>query len=74
MHFTPQERGKCKHKFTRRNRAWDIIRTVINKGHSAQTAIDRIYPVYGRGMTVTTILNRIAIDRRNNTLHPDFIA
>jgi hypothetical protein len=47
---------------------------MINKGHSAQTAIDRIYPVYGRGMTVTTILNRIAIDRRNNTLHPDFIA
>jgi hypothetical protein len=74
IHFTPQERGACKHKFTRRKRAWDIIRTMINKGHSAQTAIDRIYAVYGQGMPVTTILNRIAIDRRNNTLHPDFIA
>ena len=71
MHFTAQERGACKHKFTRRKRAWDIIRALIRSGHTAQTAIDRIYAVYGQGSTVTTILNRIATDRRNNTLHPD---
>jgi hypothetical protein len=71
MHFTAQERGAVKHKFTRRKRVWDIIRSLIRAGHTAQTAIDRIYAVYGQGTTVTTILNRIAADRRNNTLHPD---
>jgi hypothetical protein len=70
--FTAQERGKCKYKYTRRKRAWDIMRTLICSGHTASTAIDRIYAVYGRHRTVMYILNRIAIDRRNNTLPPDF--
>jgi hypothetical protein len=71
--FTAQERGKCKYKYTRRKRAWDIMCALIHSGHTtASTAVDRIYAEYGRGSTVTYILNRIATDRRNNTLHPDF--
>jgi hypothetical protein len=70
--FTAQERGKCKYKYTRRKRAWDIMCALIRSGHTASTAVDRIYAEYGRGSTVTYILNRIATDRRNNTLPPDF--
>jgi hypothetical protein len=36
---------------------WDIIRSLIRAGHTAQTAIDRIYAVYGQQSTVTSILN-----------------
>jgi hypothetical protein len=68
--FTPQERGIVKHKFHRRKVVWDVLRRLVNAGHTAQVACDMIYTVYGANQTVTTIINRIKQDTRNGMLHP----
>jgi hypothetical protein len=73
MNFTAQERGAAKHKFTRHKCMWDIIRSLIHAGHTAQTVIDCIDAVYGQQSTVTSILNSVGRDRQNNTLHPDLV-
>jgi len=69
--FTAQERGRVKHKYTRRKHVWDLIKLLIRTGLSYQTACDRIYNVYGQATTVTTIINRINHDKKSGTLHPD---
>ena len=69
MLFTPHERGRVKHKYHRRKIIWDIINGLVRSGMTSNVAIDRIYQVYGRNQTVTTIINRLKIDRRNNTVH-----
>lgn len=71
--FTPAERGRERHKYCRRRVVWKIQQILILKGLTAQAASDRLYAVYGEGATVTTIINRLKQDKRNNTLHPDFI-
>ena len=65
--FTPQERGANKHKYTRRKVVWDVVKRLTRQGFHARVAIDRIYEAYGRDSTVTTIINRMRVDRRSNT-------
>jgi hypothetical protein len=71
--FTPHERGRAKHKYTRRKVAWDCIARLVRSGVDANVAIDRIYRVYGEGTTVTTIINRLRVDRNNNSLAPSLL-
>eukprot|EP00980_Cylindrotheca_fusiformis_P002537 scaffold596_cov87-Cylindrotheca_fusiformis.AAC.7 len=70
QHFTMAERGKVKHKFTRRKIVWETIeRLVKTNGLSANVAIDRIYNVYGgRTSSVTTIINRMRTDKKNRAI------
>ena len=69
--FTAQERGRVKHKYTRRKHVWDLIKLLIRSGLTYQTACDRIYAVYGHTTTVTSIINRLHNDKRSGNLHPD---
>jgi Transcriptional activator of glycolytic enzymes len=69
--FTAQERGRVKHKYTRRKIVWDLIKVLIRSGLTYQLACDRIYHVYGQATPVTQIINRLKIDRTNGNLHPD---
>lgn len=69
--FSAQERGRVKHKYTRRKVVWDLIRALIRSGLTYQTACDRIYNVYGQATPVTCIINKLRIDRNNGNLHPD---
>jgi hypothetical protein len=69
--FTAQERGKVKHKFTRRKIVWDLMKALLRRGLTYQRACDRIYSVYGHATPVTRIINRLKIDRCNGNLHPD---
>lgn len=69
--FTAQERGRVKHKYTRRKIVWDLIKALIRSGLTYQLACDRIYHVYGQATPVTQIINRLKIDRNNGNLHPD---
>jgi hypothetical protein len=64
--FTPHEGGQVKHKYTRRRVVWDCIARLVRAGLDANVAIDRIHQVYGQGKTVTTIINRLRVDRNNN--------
>jgi hypothetical protein len=68
--FTAQERGRVKHKYTRRKAVWDKIGEMVRGGWTAQAAIDRIYFVYGQNLCVTHIINRMKADRARGG-HPE---
>ena len=63
--FSPQERGQVKHKYSRRKVVWDTVARLVHGGLSANVAVDRIYEVYGRELTVTITINRMLDDRRS---------
>ncbi|ETN07720.1 hypothetical protein PPTG_13046 [Phytophthora nicotianae INRA-310] len=62
--FTPVERGANKFAFSRRKVFWDIVATLIRSGYTSDTAIDKIYAVYGRQLPVSSILTALRADRR----------
>ena len=62
--FTLQERGKNKSLYCRRKVFWDTISGLVRAGFTSETAIDKVYQVYGRGTSVTTILVMMVRDRK----------
>ena len=70
-HFSEPERGRVKYKYTRRKVVWDVIKTLVDLGHSSHRAIDMIYNVYGAQTSLTTIINRMRRDKKNGTLNPN---
>jgi hypothetical protein len=68
--FTSAERGRVKYSYHRRKVVWDKIAELIRAGHTAQTAIDRIYQAYGVNATTTHIINQMRRDRLTGG-HPD---
>jgi hypothetical protein len=69
--FTYRERGRVKHKYSRRKVIWDLISGLVREGYTSQVAIDKIYAAYGEGTSVTEIIDRIRKDKKNNTLNPN---
>ena len=63
--FNSQERGRVKYTFHRQKVFWDKVSEMVRAGWHAMNAIDRIYEVYGRRTSVTSIINRMRSDRRN---------
>ena len=63
--FTYHERGANKFSFCRRKVFWDAVTLLISKGYTSDTAIDRVYLVYGQGKSVGQILKLMAQDRRD---------
>jgi hypothetical protein len=63
--FTIHERGANKFAFSRRKNLWDTVTRMIAHGFTSDTAIDRIYLVYGRGKSVCSICYALAKDRRD---------
>jgi hypothetical protein len=51
---------------------WDLMSTLVVRrgGLTAQVAIDRIYDLYGRAESVTTIINNMKNNRGNGILFP----
>ena len=65
--YTRQERGgKLKFTYYRRKIVWDLIEHYVRRGDTAAAVIDCIYARYGRGSSVTTIINEIRKDKMNN--------
>jgi hypothetical protein len=71
--FTAQERGRSKHKYTRRKHVWDIVAAHVRAGVNADVAIDNMYAAYGRGLSVTSIIALLGKAKRTGTLHPDLV-
>ncbi len=46
--YTYAERGANKYAYSRRKNFWHTVGHLITKGYSSDTAIDRIYEVYGK--------------------------
>lgn len=68
--FTRRERGAQKAVYSRRKLFWDLVLKLLKKGHTSDTAIDRIYAVYGRNLAVTNILQQLRLSKKNG-YHPD---
>eukprot|EP00956_Cyclotella_meneghiniana_P016518 scaffold26080_cov43-Cyclotella_meneghiniana.AAC.7 len=63
--FSKSERGACRFNYTKRNLVWQAIAKMVNRGYSADSAIDKIYDVYGRSTSVTKIIKRLQEDKKN---------
>jgi hypothetical protein len=62
--FTAQERGADKSKYYRRNVFWTKVHELILAGYSSDQACDLIYRCYGRGCSVTNIINKMIADKK----------
>ena len=69
--FTRAERGAYKCKYSRRKKVWDLIDKLIRRGHTAGRAIELLHNAYGASSSVTTIINNLRKDMKNNTLPPN---
>lgn len=75
-HFTRVERGRWKHKYSRRKNFWDLMNVLMRTGHARTSteAISMIRQAYGQSASVTTVINSIIGDRNNGTIRPVFAA
>ena len=69
--FSHTERGRSKHRYSRRKIVWDIVSGLVRQGHTSELAIDKIYGVYGGQTSVTKIINGLKRDKKNGTLSPN---
>ena len=69
--FTRDERGKVRYSYCRRNVFWELVSIMVRRGHTANSAIDKIYTVYGHRTSVTDILKSLVRDKRIN--HRQFL-
>lgn len=67
--FSPSERGRVKHVYSRRNVFWQKVSEMIRSGWSAHDACNKIYEVYESNQTITSITNQMRKDRQNGG-HP----
>lgn len=67
--FTAQERGADKSKYYRRNVFWTKVSELILAGYSSDRACDLVYRCYGRGCSVTKIINKMIADKKEGG-HP----
>ena len=61
--FTSVERGRCKFPYSSRKIFWDVVDLMIRRGSTSDTAIDRIYSIYGHNNSNTKIFLAMRSDR-----------
>lgn len=67
--FSPRERGKQKHKYSKRKHFWGAMIKLIRAGYNELTAIDLIKQAYGVHRSVSQILASLQ-NARNHGWHP----
>ena len=67
--FTSRERGAVRYNYHRRKVVWDVVAQMVRNGWNAAEACNRIYTIYGRRSSVTSIINKMRKDRKNGG-HP----
>lgn len=68
--FTAAERGANKFAYSRRKVFWDVVSSLVRSGFTSDTAIDKVYSVYGRQLSVSNVLAALRADRRRSR-HPN---
>jgi hypothetical protein len=63
--FTPPERGRVKHMYSRRKLVWDKVSEMVRSGWDAAEACNKIYEVYGLQKPVTKIIKYLKRDKPN---------
>ena len=69
--FTARERGANKYAFSRRLVFWNMVASLVARGHTSDLAVDKVYAVYGRNQGVTKILQAMQQDRNKRGGHPE---
>ncbi len=62
--YTSHERGANKCLYSVRKVFWDIVKKMISNGYTSDSAIDRIYLVYGRGKSNSNIIKELRTDTK----------
>ena len=62
--YSPSERGANRYAYSRRKNFWNAICSLTTKGYTADTAIDKVYEVYGKSKSVTAILDAMIADKQ----------
>ena len=66
--FTSREKGRCRFKYCRRKIFWDLVRKMVDRGDTAQQAIDKIYAALGPSLCVTRIIQEIQKRRKSGDM------
>jgi hypothetical protein len=53
--YNINERGANWYSYSQRMNFWDLVRKLLRVGYTPDSAIDRVYEVYGRSKSVTAI-------------------
>ena len=72
--FTRRERGANKFAFSRHRVFWDMIVSLVARGHTSDLAVNKVYGIYGRALGVTEILNRMKRDKKEQGGHRELRA
>ena len=72
--FTRAERGANRFAFLRCLVFWEMVTSLVLRGHTSDLAIDKVYGVYGRRLWVTVILKAMTRDRKERGGHPELRA
>ncbi|KAG9401589.1 hypothetical protein AC1031_009456 [Aphanomyces cochlioides] len=67
--FTAAERGANKFAYSRRKVFWDTVANLVRAGYTSDVVIDKVYVVYGRQLSVSSILTHMRADRQRGG-HP----
>jgi hypothetical protein len=71
--FSYSERSRSKHRYHRCKVVWNlVVSSLVLMGDTAETAIDKIYAVYGGQTSVTNMINGLKWDKKDGTLNPNF--
>ena len=69
---TPHERGQVKVTYCPMKVFWDKVAKLIRAGFTADEALDKNYRAFGERLSVSAILTKMILDRRNGGV-PVFI-
>ena len=70
--FSYSEQGRSKHWYHQRNVVWDLVGQLIRQDDMSETAIDKIYAIFGSQNSVTNIINGLRCDKKDGTRNPNF--
>ena len=71
--FSSRDRGANRYTYSKRKTFWDLVVKMVNRGRSANEAIDFIYRYYGFNQSVSNIIKKLQRERKEGTGYPQFL-
>ena len=71
--FGSRDRGTNRYIYSKRKTFWDLVVKMVNRGRSANDAIDYIYRYYGFKESVSNIIKKLQKERKEGTGYPQFL-
>ena len=71
--FSSRDRGANRFTYSKRKTFWDLVVKMVDRGRSANDAIDYIYRYYGFKESVSNIIKKLQKERKEGTGYPQFL-